>query len=162
MPLDHHTLQQGEAHLFASLVSTAFDTAELAAKNTTGNVALLSGRQAACLAQAKQRTLWSSYFEVGGYDWRLLVYPSGDSQALPGYISLYVQVSAATCSTLNLQGILHLQTLSVLLVFLRLAAGMCPVWAAAGSRADQRGRPPAPGGSAAALAAAMPLDAGSV
>ena len=43
-------------------------------------------------AQVKQRTLWSRYFEVGGYDWRLLVYPSGDSQALPGYISLYVQV----------------------------------------------------------------------
>ncbi len=51
---------------------------------------------AACAPQVKQRTLWSRYFEVGGYDWRLLVYPSGDSQALPGYISLYVQVGRAT------------------------------------------------------------------
>lgn len=64
------------------------------------SVALLSGRHVACRLQAKQRTLWSSYFEVGGYDWRLLVYPSGDSQALPGYISLYVQASPCACHIL--------------------------------------------------------------
>jgi hypothetical protein len=28
-------------------------------------------------AHAKQKTLWSKYFEVGGYDCRLLVYPTG-------------------------------------------------------------------------------------
>ena len=28
-------------------------------------------------AQAKQKTLWSKYFECGGYDCRLLVYPTG-------------------------------------------------------------------------------------
>ena len=36
--------------------------------------------------------LWSKYFEVGGYDYRLLIYPKGDSQALPGYISIYLQI----------------------------------------------------------------------
>ncbi|KAL9230264.1 hypothetical protein vseg_005639 [Gypsophila vaccaria] len=40
----------------------------------------------------KARALWSKYFAVGGYDCRLLAYPKGDSQALPGYISLYLQV----------------------------------------------------------------------
>ena len=36
--------------------------------------------------------LWSKYFEVGSYDCRLLVYPKGESQALPGYISIYLQI----------------------------------------------------------------------
>ena len=36
--------------------------------------------------------LWSKYFEVGSYDCRLLVYLKGDSQALPGYISIYLQI----------------------------------------------------------------------
>ncbi|CAN4097650.1 unnamed protein product [Withania somnifera] len=40
----------------------------------------------------KARALWSKYFEVGGFDCRLLVYPKGDSQALPGYISVYLQI----------------------------------------------------------------------
>ncbi|GLT96654.1 hypothetical protein SLE2022_142610 [Rubroshorea leprosula] len=40
----------------------------------------------------KARALWSKYFEVGGYDCRLSVYPKGDSQALPGYISIYLQI----------------------------------------------------------------------
>ncbi|KAK9829646.1 hypothetical protein WJX72_007078 [[Myrmecia] bisecta] len=44
-------------------------------------------------SKCKQRTLWSKYFEVGGYDCRLLVYPQGDSQALPGYVSIYLQVT---------------------------------------------------------------------
>ncbi|GMH07023.1 hypothetical protein Nepgr_008863 [Nepenthes gracilis] len=38
------------------------------------------------------RMLWSKYFEVGGFDCRLLVYPKGDSQALPGCISIYLQI----------------------------------------------------------------------
>ncbi|XP_058203287.1 uncharacterized protein LOC131317725 isoform X2 [Rhododendron vialii] len=42
--------------------------------------------------RVKARALWSKYFEVGGYDCRLLVYPKGDSQALPGYISIYLQI----------------------------------------------------------------------
>ncbi|XP_042484994.1 MATH domain and coiled-coil domain-containing protein At3g58200-like [Macadamia integrifolia] len=42
--------------------------------------------------KVKARALWSRYFEVGGYDCRLLVYPKGDSQALPGYFSIYLQV----------------------------------------------------------------------
>ncbi|KAK6927548.1 MATH/TRAF domain [Dillenia turbinata] len=40
----------------------------------------------------KARALWSKYFEVGGFDCRLLVYPKGDSQALPGYVSIYLQI----------------------------------------------------------------------
>ncbi|XP_074329147.1 uncharacterized protein LOC141666834 [Apium graveolens] len=43
-------------------------------------------------SRVKARSLWSKYFQVGGYDCRLLVYPKGDSQALPGYISLYLQI----------------------------------------------------------------------
>ncbi|KAK9075604.1 hypothetical protein SSX86_003930 [Deinandra increscens subsp. villosa] len=42
--------------------------------------------------RVKTRALWSKYFEVGGYDCRLSVYPKGDSQALPGYISIYLQI----------------------------------------------------------------------
>ncbi|KAL6013438.1 hypothetical protein ACLOJK_003936 [Asimina triloba] len=42
--------------------------------------------------KAKARALWSRYFDVGGYDCRLLVYPKGDSQALPGYFSVYLQI----------------------------------------------------------------------
>ncbi|KAI5073759.1 hypothetical protein GOP47_0011772 [Adiantum capillus-veneris] len=44
------------------------------------------------VTKVKARALWSRYFEVGGYDCRLLVYPKGDSQALPGYLSIYLQV----------------------------------------------------------------------
>ncbi|GFQ00460.1 ubiquitin carboxyl-terminal hydrolase 13 [Phtheirospermum japonicum] len=40
----------------------------------------------------KSRALWSKYFEVGGFDCRLLIYPKGDSQALPGYLSIYLQI----------------------------------------------------------------------
>ncbi|XP_073055256.1 uncharacterized protein [Primulina eburnea] len=40
----------------------------------------------------KSRALWSKYFEVGGFDCRLLIYPKGDAQALPGYISIYLQI----------------------------------------------------------------------
>ena len=43
--------------------------------------------------KVKARALWSKYFEVGGFDCRLLVYPKGDSQALPGYISIYLQLT---------------------------------------------------------------------
>ncbi|AES73609.2 putative ubiquitinyl hydrolase 1 [Medicago truncatula] len=42
--------------------------------------------------KVKARALWSKYFEVGGYDCRLLIYPKGDSQALPGYISVYLKI----------------------------------------------------------------------
>lgn len=42
--------------------------------------------------KVKARVLWSKYFEVGGYDCRLLIYPKGDSQALPGYVSVYLQI----------------------------------------------------------------------
>ncbi|KAG9128959.1 hypothetical protein Leryth_014735 [Lithospermum erythrorhizon] len=43
-------------------------------------------------SRIKARAVWSKYFEVGGYDCRLLVYPKGDSQALPSHISIYLQI----------------------------------------------------------------------
>ncbi|KAK3158448.1 hypothetical protein QOZ80_2AG0137330 [Eleusine coracana subsp. coracana] len=42
--------------------------------------------------RTRARTFYSRYFEVGGFDCRLLLYPRGDTQALPGYLSLYLQV----------------------------------------------------------------------
>lgn len=48
-------------------------------------------------SRIKSRAL-SKYFEVGGFDCRLLVYPRGDSQALPGYISVYLQIMDPTKS----------------------------------------------------------------
>ena len=56
------------------------------------------------VSKVKQRTLWSKYFQVGGYDWRLLVYPAGDSQALPGYVSLYLQVRSTTMHAFTVEG----------------------------------------------------------
>ncbi|GMH39219.1 hypothetical protein BSKO_07117 [Bryopsis sp. KO-2023] len=44
-------------------------------------------------AKIRQRAIWSNYFEVGGYDCRLLIYPGGDSQAVPGYVSVYLQLT---------------------------------------------------------------------
>ncbi|KAF8034987.1 hypothetical protein BT93_C1116 [Corymbia citriodora subsp. variegata] len=43
-------------------------------------------------SKIKAKATWCKYFEVGGYDCRLLIYPKGDSQALPGYISIYLQI----------------------------------------------------------------------
>ncbi|KAF9625012.1 hypothetical protein IFM89_017061 [Coptis chinensis] len=43
-------------------------------------------------SKIKARALWSRYFQVGNYDCRLLIYPKGDSQALPGYFSIYIQI----------------------------------------------------------------------
>ncbi|CAM0945240.1 unnamed protein product [Alopecurus aequalis] len=40
----------------------------------------------------RARTFYTRYFEVGGFDCRLLLYPHGDAHALPGYLSLYLQV----------------------------------------------------------------------
>jgi hypothetical protein len=53
----------------------------------------------ASFSKVKARALWSRYFEVGGYDCRLLLYPKGDSQALPGYLSIYLQVTDPRSST---------------------------------------------------------------
>ncbi|XP_024544379.1 uncharacterized protein LOC9654920 [Selaginella moellendorffii] len=50
-------------------------------------------------SKVKARSLWSKYFQVGGYDCRLLVYPRGDSQALPGYLSIYLQVTDPSSSS---------------------------------------------------------------
>ncbi|VAI58444.1 unnamed protein product [Triticum turgidum subsp. durum] len=42
--------------------------------------------------RTRARTFYSRYFEVGGFDCRLLLYPRGDTQSLPGYLSIYLQV----------------------------------------------------------------------
>ena len=47
-------------------------------------------------ATSRARQMWSEYRDVGGHECRLLVYPRGDSQALPGYVSVYLQVNAPT------------------------------------------------------------------
>ena len=44
-------------------------------------------------SKVRAKQLWSAPFTVGPYSCRLLLYPRGDSQALPGYLSLYLQVS---------------------------------------------------------------------
>lgn len=98
MPLDHRAVQQGGCRTHQDAVAGAHCPLRAvgAAHDTRKAKLPCWAFTAACAPQVKQRTLWSRYFEVGGYDWRLLVYPSGDSQALPGYISLYVQVGRAT------------------------------------------------------------------
>jgi hypothetical protein len=45
--------------------------------------------------KTRARQVWSDFQTVGGRECRLLVYPKGDSMALPGYISAYLQVDAA-------------------------------------------------------------------
>ena len=50
---------------------------------------LLGVYSATCKGTVQSFPLWSKYFEVGGYG---LIYPKGDSQALPGYISIYLQI----------------------------------------------------------------------
>ncbi|KAL4181746.1 hypothetical protein AMTRI_Chr12g272620 [Amborella trichopoda] len=58
----------------------------------TGDYSAICRWTIAQFSKVKARALWSRYFEVGGYDCRLLVYPKGDSQALPGYLSIYLQI----------------------------------------------------------------------
>ncbi|BDA47782.1 probable MATH domain and coiled-coil domain-containing protein At3g at N-terminal half [Coccomyxa sp. Obi] len=52
-------------------------------------------------AKQKQKCLQSKYVEVGGKDCRLLVYPFGDTQALPGYVSFYLQLQDPTTAPNN-------------------------------------------------------------
>ncbi|GBG61401.1 hypothetical protein CBR_g20432 [Chara braunii] len=66
---------------------------ESVAVEKRGDFAAVCRWTLAQFAKVKARALWSRYFEVGGYDCRLLVYPRGDSQALPGYLSIYLQVT---------------------------------------------------------------------
>jgi hypothetical protein len=44
-------------------------------------------------SKLRAKQVWSAPADVGGFSVRLLLYPRGDSQALPGHLSLYVQVS---------------------------------------------------------------------
>ncbi|XP_021276357.1 uncharacterized protein LOC110410806 isoform X2 [Herrania umbratica] len=44
-----------------------------------------------------KKTVYSPYFEVGGFDFRLLLYPRGDSLAPPSYLSLYIQINDPRC-----------------------------------------------------------------
>ncbi|KAH6792429.1 TRAF-like family protein [Perilla frutescens var. hirtella] len=57
-----------------------------------GDYSALCNWTIANFPKIKSRALWSKYFEVGGFDCRLLIYPKGDSQALPGYVSIYLQI----------------------------------------------------------------------
>jgi len=60
-----------------------------------GHAALCSGTIAQ-FGKVKARALLEPLLRRRGYDCRLLVYPKGDSQALPGYISIYLQVGAGS------------------------------------------------------------------
>ena len=98
------------------------------------------------VSKVKQRTLWSKYFQVGGYDWRLLVYPAGDSQALPGYVSLYLQVSVIPCTQpRSLQGSRRSSHSSIVVPNVTLASHAC---------APSQDRPP---GLSTATVWAVPL-----
>ncbi|KAK6273252.1 hypothetical protein POUND7_010335 [Theobroma cacao] len=46
-----------------------------------------------------KKTVYSPYFDVGGFDFRLLLYPRGDSLAPPSYLSLYIQINDPRCSS---------------------------------------------------------------
>ncbi|XP_022729174.1 uncharacterized protein LOC111284647 isoform X2 [Durio zibethinus] len=46
-----------------------------------------------------KKTINSPYFEVGGFDFRFLLYPKGDSMASPGYLSLYIEINDPRCSS---------------------------------------------------------------
>ncbi|XP_010474458.1 PREDICTED: uncharacterized protein LOC104753989 [Camelina sativa] len=65
---------------------------EIVAVDRPGEYTALCRWTVESFPRVKAKALWSKYFDVGGYDCRLLVYPRGDSQALPGYISIYLQI----------------------------------------------------------------------
>ncbi|XP_076907715.1 uncharacterized protein LOC143564271 [Bidens hawaiensis] len=76
----------------ASYCSTSSSSLESVTIERRGEFAAVCRWTIFNFPRVKTRILWSKYFEVGGYDFRLLVYPKGDSQALPGYISIYLQI----------------------------------------------------------------------
>ncbi|CAN1287796.1 Ubiquitin C-terminal hydrolase 13 [Linum perenne] len=102
------SLPSSSSHSSSSVVlssdhasSTTSSSAAAAASSSSSSSAIVDRRgeySAICrwtvhnFPRVKARALWSKYFEVGGYDCRLLIYPKGDSQALPGYISIYLQI----------------------------------------------------------------------
>ena len=45
--------------------------------------------------KTRARQVWSDFQTVAGRECRLLVYPKGDSMALPGFVSAYLQVDAS-------------------------------------------------------------------
>ncbi|KAL3655838.1 hypothetical protein CASFOL_000234 [Castilleja foliolosa] len=74
----------------ATLATTA--SADSVVVERRGDYSALCKWTIANFPRTKSRALWSKYFEVGGFDCRLLIYPKGDSQALPGYLSIYLQI----------------------------------------------------------------------
>ncbi|KAL8496954.1 hypothetical protein ACS0TY_020584 [Phlomoides rotata] len=74
----------------ASIATTA--SADSVVVERRGDYSALCKWTIANFPRIKSRALWSKYFEVGGFDCRLLIYPKGDSQALPGYLSIYLQI----------------------------------------------------------------------
>ncbi|KAL2936183.1 hypothetical protein RDABS01_033930 [Bienertia sinuspersici] len=84
-----------------SAPSTATGGQESIVVERRGEFSAICKWSVANFPKIKARSLWSKYFEVGGFDCRLLVYPKGDSQALPGYISIYLQIMDPTKSPSN-------------------------------------------------------------
>ncbi|KAL2236216.1 UNVERIFIED_CONTAM: hypothetical protein Sindi_1353800 [Sesamum indicum] len=79
-----------DASSAASLATTT--ASESVVVERRGDYSALCKWTIANFPKIKSRALWSKYFEVGGFDCRLLIYPKGDSQALPGYVSIYLQI----------------------------------------------------------------------
>ncbi|KAL6534108.1 hypothetical protein OROHE_013941 [Orobanche hederae] len=79
-----------DAASVASVATTA--SADSMVVERRGDYSALCRWTIANFPRIKSRALWSKYFEVGGFDCRLLIYPKGDTQALPGYLSIYIQI----------------------------------------------------------------------
>lgn len=76
-------------------LTTPTTTAEGLSVERSGEYAASATWRVPGFSSLKAKQLWSESFSVAGYSLRLLLYPRGDSQALPGYLSLYLQVSDA-------------------------------------------------------------------
>lgn len=80
-------------------VSPSRDSPEAVTVERRGDYSAVCRWSVSNFPKLKARALWSKYFDVGGFDCRLLIYPKGDSQALPGYISVYLQIMDPRAAT---------------------------------------------------------------
>jgi|APGre2960657444_1045066.scaffolds.fasta_scaffold01760_6 hypothetical protein len=77
----------------AELNASASDTPGELTTVSRGEFSALTTWTIPGFSKLRAKQVWSQPSTVGGYVVRLLLYPRGDSQALPGYLSLYLQVS---------------------------------------------------------------------
>ncbi|KAJ4890624.1 TRAF-like family protein [Raphanus sativus] len=91
-PLCSSSISPAEDHPVGSSRDGSGGAQEIVAIDRRGEYTAVCRWTVEHFTRVKAKALWSKYFDVGGYDCRLLVYPRGDSQALPGYISIYLQI----------------------------------------------------------------------